>query len=70
MLFFICAIGFARSSRCQLSSDPNKCEDQMISLLEGWRQKVGLSRMNLLGHSFGGYICASYALKHPQRYDS
>ena len=44
-----------------------KCEEQMISLLEAWRQKVGLARMNLLGHSFGGYICSAYALKHPQR---
>lgn len=59
--------GFARSSRIKLSSDTIRCEEQLLSLLEAWRQEVGLNRINLLGHSFGGYLCASYAVKYPER---
>lgn len=59
--------GFARSSRNSLSNDPIRCEEQILSILDAWRQQVGLNRMNLLGHSFGGYLCTSYALSYPER---
>lgn len=59
--------GYARSSRCRFSSDPAKAELQYVSAIESWRKKVGIERMALLGHSFGGYLCSSYALKHPDR---
>merc|ERR1712110_636734 len=58
--------GFARSSRVNFSHDPIQCEEQFVQILEAWRREVGLNRMNLLGHSFGAYLCTVYALKYPQ----
>lgn len=57
--------GFGRSSRCSFNSDPALAEFQYISALEKWREQVGLKKMILLGHSFGGYLSAAYALRHP-----
>jgi proline iminopeptidase len=34
--------------------------------LEGLRKALGVSQMNLLGHSFGGMVAQAYALKYPQ----
>ena len=41
-------------------------EDFFISSLEVWREKNGLEKMILLGHSMGGYLAATYALQYPQ----
>lgn len=59
-------IGFARSSRApfNLSGD---VENQFIDSIERWREKQGIEKFILLGHSFGGYLSASYALKYPER---
>ncbi len=57
--------GFGRSSRCSFNSDPALAEFQYVSALEKWREQVGLKKMILLGHSFGGYLSAAYALRHP-----
>lgn len=35
--------------------------------LERFREAIGLERMDLLGHSFGGLVAASYAATHPER---
>jgi len=59
--------GFARSSRPQFSKKPKEVEKQYVDAIEEWRKKVGLEKMNLLGHSFGGYLSAAYALRHPDR---
>lgn len=60
-------LGFARSSRPTFSNDPKKIEQQFVESIESWREAVGIDRMVLLGHSFGGFQAGSYALKYPDR---
>jgi len=58
--------GFGRSSRVSFSSDPSDIESEYVECIENWRQNVGLKKMNLLGHSFGGHLTALYSFKYPQ----
>lgn len=60
-------LGFARSSRPTFSDEPEKIEQQFIDSIERWREVMQLPRMVLLGHSFGGFLASSYALKYPER---
>ena len=64
-VYAIDLLGFARSTRApfDLSGD---VEGQFVDSIERWRKKVGIDKFILLGHSFGGYLCASYALKYPE----
>ncbi|CAF2358577.1 unnamed protein product [Rotaria sp. Silwood2] len=58
--------GFAHSSRPIFSMDPDEAEQQFVNILEEWRIGVGLNeRFILLGHSFGGFLSASYAIRYP-----
>ncbi|KAI8351492.1 Alpha/Beta hydrolase protein [Choanephora cucurbitarum] len=41
-------------------------EEHFVESLEDWREKVGLDKMTLFGHSLGGYFATCYALKYPQ----
>lgn len=41
--------------------------DFFVDSLEEWRKAVGVERMHLLGHSWGGYLSTHYAAKHPER---
>lgn len=59
-------IGFGRSSRNQFDLTGD-VEGQFIDSIERWRIERGIEKFILLGHSFGGYLSASYALKHPER---
>lgn len=59
-------LGFGRSSRPPFSSDPIVAETQFVESIEDWRKEMGLKEFVLLGHSFGGYISSSYALKYPE----
>lgn len=45
-------------------------EDFTVDSLERWRVQMGLERITLVGHSMGGYLAASYALKYPDRVSS
>lgn len=40
---------------------------RLVADLEGVRRQLGLSRMVLLGHSFGGLLALEYAATHPER---
>ena len=57
--------GYARSSRCKFHSKPEQNEDQFVLAIENWRKTLGLEKICLLGHSFGGYLSSAYALKYP-----
>lgn len=60
-------LGFGRSSRPPFPTDAELAEDQSVTSIEQWRQTVGLERMILLGHSLGGYLATSYAIRYPDR---
>ena len=58
--------GFARSSRPTFSQDPLEAEQQFVDMIEEWRIQIGLNEpFILLGHSFGGFLSAAYAIRHP-----
>jgi len=42
-------------------------EDYFVTALEQWRRAVGAATLDIVGHSMGGYIATSYALRHPDR---
>ena len=59
--------GFGRSSRPIFSLDHEEAENEIIDMIEEWRKEIGLDRQFiLLGHSFGGFLSSSYALKYPK----
>mmetsp|Transcript_24995 Transcript_24995/g.48827 ORF Transcript_24995/g.48827 Transcript_24995/m.48827 type:complete len:414 (+) Transcript_24995:75-1316(+) len=68
-------IGMGRSSRCKFSKWPvSKMDEERVvkqSLnfflkpLEKWRKRMRIEKMILVGHSLGGYLCANYAIRHP-----
>lgn len=64
-IYAIDILGFGRSSRpwFDLTGD---VEGQFVESIERWRQEKGIDKFVLLGHSFGGYLSASYALRHPE----
>ena len=44
-----------------------EAENWFIDALEEWREARKIERFTLLGHSLGGYLAVSYALKYPGR---
>ncbi len=42
-------------------------EQVFVESLEAWRKENNISKMNLAGHSMGGYMIAAYAEKYPER---
>ncbi|XP_054708228.1 1-acylglycerol-3-phosphate O-acyltransferase ABHD5-like isoform X2 [Uloborus diversus] len=66
-LYTLDLLGFGRSSRPVFSSDPEIAESQFVDSIEQWRKKVHLDNFILLGHSMGGFIAASYAIKYPDK---
>ena len=59
-------IGFGRSSRPSFSSDPFQIEQEFIDTIEAWRKEISLNNFILVGHSFGAYLSAAYAIKYPE----
>ncbi len=42
-----------------------EAEEFFLGSLASWRQRMGIDKMVLVGHSMGGYLAAAYALKYP-----
>ena len=60
-------IGFGRSSRPKFSSDALEAEREVVASIEEWRKEMKLNRFILLGHSMGGFLATSYAIRYPER---
>ncbi|GAB2267720.1 hypothetical protein Dimus_002702 [Dionaea muscipula] len=60
-------LGCGGSSRPDFTcKSTEETEAWFIDSFEEWRKAKNLSDFILLGHSFGGYVAAKYALKHPE----
>ncbi|KAL6994983.1 1-acylglycerol-3-phosphate O-acyltransferase [Sarracenia purpurea var. burkii] len=60
-------LGWGGSSRPDFTcKSTEETEAWFIDSFEEWRKSKNLSNFILLGHSFGGYVAARYALKHPE----
>lgn len=46
-----------------------QCESYYLDKIEEWRKENNLEKINLVGHSFGGYLSFKYALKYPASID-
>lgn len=69
-LFAVDWLGTGLSGRPRYTArSREEAEDFFISSLHAWREKQGLDRFILLGHSLGGYLATCYALKYPQHVD-
>ena len=73
-LYALDLLGMGNSSRPPFKIHAKSREDQVIEAenwfvdaLEEWRQARKIERFTLLGHSLGGYLAVSYALKYPGR---
>lgn len=71
-LYALDLLGMGRSSRPPFRINAKDKEDKIreaenwfVDALEEWRQKRGIEKMTLLGHSLGGYMAVCYALKYP-----
>ncbi|KAJ1718044.1 hypothetical protein LPJ61_006915, partial [Coemansia biformis] len=68
-------LGMGRSARPPYNSRRTESEDKRVAYaedffvesLEEWRRRMGIERMTLCGHSFGGYMSTLYALRYPER---
>ncbi|KAJ1920490.1 hypothetical protein IWQ60_006993 [Tieghemiomyces parasiticus] len=49
------------------NSMTRRAEEFFVDGLERWRQAMGIPQLFLIGHSFGGYMCAAYAMKYSTR---
>lgn len=63
-VYAIDLLGFGKSSRPNFADEADEIESQFCESIEKWRQTMQLEKMILLGHSFGGFLSTSYAMKY------
>ncbi|GJJ13805.1 hypothetical protein Clacol_008062 [Clathrus columnatus] len=56
-----------KSKKEDIPGRVSEAEGFFIDSLEEWRQKMGIERMTLVGHSLGAYLSVAYAIKYPNR---
>ena len=56
-----------KAKRDDIPGRVHEAESFFINSLEDWREKMGLERMTLIGHSLGAYLSVAYALRFPDR---
>ncbi|CAI2372620.1 unnamed protein product [Moneuplotes crassus] len=67
-VYLIDILGMGRSNRGDFGCETyQECENYFVNSIEKWRHKIGIDKMNLFGHSFGGFICSKYALRYAER---
>ncbi|QDZ20715.1 cardiolipin-specific deacylase [Chloropicon primus] len=45
----------------------DECIDFFVESLEKWREEMKIAKLQLVGHSLGGYLSTRYALAYPER---
>ncbi len=59
------------SGRSSIDVDTNSMNlSTFIEDIDGIRQSFGIEKMNLLDHSWGGFLAMAYAIKYPDRLSS
>src|SRR5579863_7778055 len=61
----ICFDSFGRGKSDRATSPNEYSFDRDVEDVEGLRKALGLDKINLLGHSYGGMVAQAYALKYP-----
>lgn len=56
-----------KAKRDDVPGRVSEAESFFVDSLEEWREKMGLEKMTLVGHSLGAYFSVVYALKYPTR---
>ncbi|KAF8307270.1 alpha/beta-hydrolase [Clavulina sp. PMI_390] len=56
-----------KAKREDIPARVDEAERFFTDALEEWREKQGIEKMALIGHSLGGYLSTAYALKYPHR---
>ncbi|KDQ64912.1 hypothetical protein JAAARDRAFT_64721 [Jaapia argillacea MUCL 33604] len=56
-----------KAKREDIPGRVKEAETFFVDSLEEWRQRMGLEKMTLVGHSLGAYFSVVYALKYPTR---
>lgn len=56
-----------KAKRDDIDGRVTEAESFFIDSLEEWREKMGLEKMTLIGHSLGGYLSVAYTLRYPTR---
>uniref|UniRef100_A0A7S1H8T5 AB hydrolase-1 domain-containing protein n=1 Tax=Hemiselmis andersenii TaxID=464988 RepID=A0A7S1H8T5_HEMAN len=59
--------GMGCSDRPKFTGSTTKeAEDYFLGAIRDWQQGMGIQRMILVGHAFGAYLAATYALRYPK----